>query len=179
MPACDERQYMAGRKAMEVVLHKNTNFYQSLTYALSGFFYAVRHERNLRFHIAAAVGVALFGFFYGLDRIEWAVLVAVFGTVISSELVNTAVENAVDTATREYDPYAKAAKDTAAAAVLVSAAVSVVTGVCIFADTEKIIRTVREIVTTPVDIAVFAVVAAADILFLIFGGIRKSSDGKE
>lgn len=158
-------------------MQRNTNFYQSLTYALSGLFYAMRRERNLRFHLAAASGVALFGFFYGLDRIEWAILVAVFGTVISSELVNTAVENAVDTATHDYHPNAKAAKDTAAGAVLVSALVSLVTGVCIFSDVGRIIYTVKTIVTTPAYIAVFAAVAAVDILFLIFGGIRQN-DGK-
>lgn len=156
-------------------MQRNTNFYQSLTYALSGLFYAIRRERNLRFHIAAASGITLFGFFYGLDRIEWAILAAVFGTVISSELVNTAVENAVDTATHEYHPNAKAAKDTAAAAVLVSAIVSIVTGVCIFSDVQRIISTITMIVTTPSHLAVFIAVAVIDILFLVFGGMKQEN----
>lgn len=151
-------------------MQRNTNFYQSLTYALSGLFYAVRRERNLRFHIAAAFGVTLFGLFYGLDRIEWAVLAAVFASVIASELVNTAVENAVDTATDKYHPNAKAAKDTAAAAVLVSAALSLVTGVCIFSDTARIIYTVKTIVSTPLYLAFFAAAAVLAALFLAFGG---------
>ncbi len=155
-------------------MQKNTNFYQSLTYALCGFFHALRTERNLRFHLVATSGVALFAWFYGLDRIEWAILVAVFGTVISSELVNTAVENAVDTATNEYHPFAKAAKDTAAAAVFISAVVSIITGICIFSDIQKLIYTVQTIVTTPVYLLIFLSVAIVDILFLLFGGIKQN-----
>ena len=156
-------------------MHKNTNFFESLKYAISGFIHAFRNERNLRFHIAAAGGVALFGIFYGLDRTEWTQLFIIFGMVISSELVNTAVENAVDTATREFDRHAKAAKDTAAGAVLISAVVALVAGLFIFSDLHKLIATVKLILSSPLYIFIFAAAAALDILFFVIGG-RKADD---
>lgn len=149
-------------------MKKNTNFYQSLTYALCGFFHALRSERNLRFHLAAASGVVLFAWVYGISRAEWAVLAVVIGMVISGELINTAVENAVDTATDEFNPFAKAAKDTAAAAVLVSAAVSIAVGICIFGDIQKIIHTLATIAATPVYLVLFTTVAVVCVLFVVF-----------
>ena len=52
--------------------------------------------------------------------------------MISLELVNTAVESAVDLVTEERHPLAKKAKDTAAGAVLVSAVFAAVIGLLIF-----------------------------------------------
>lgn len=149
-------------------MRKNTNFYQSFTYALCGFFHAVRNERNLRFHLSAAIGVLLFAWVYKPSNIEWAVLAVTIGTVISAELVNTAVENAVDTATEEFNPFAKAAKDTAAAAVLVSAVVSIITGICIFGNVQRIIHTLKTIAVTPVYLVLFTTTAVVCVLFIAF-----------
>jgi diacylglycerol kinase (ATP) len=51
---------------------------------------------------------------------------------MSLELVNTALEAAVDVATDEWKPLAKKAKDAAAGAVLVSAIMAAVIGLLIF-----------------------------------------------
>lgn len=52
--------------------------------------------------------------------------------VFICEIINTAVEKAVDTATQEYHPFAKIAKDVAAGAVLVAALNSVLIGFLVF-----------------------------------------------
>ena len=49
-----------------------------------------------------------------------------------AEFFNTAIENAVDLVTLEKNPYAKIAKDTAAAGVLVFAIISGIVGLIIF-----------------------------------------------
>lgn len=59
-------------------------------------------------------------------------LVLTVGAVITLELVNTAIERAVDLVTGEFHPLAKAAKDIAAAAVLVAAGLAVIIGVLLF-----------------------------------------------
>ncbi len=54
---------------------------------------------------------------------------------VAMELLNTAVENAVNaSANTKYHPFAKLAKDAAAGAVLAAAVCSVLVGLCLFAD---------------------------------------------
>jgi len=59
-------------------------------------------------------------------------LVMVIAIVLIAELVNTAVESAVDITTTAYDPLAKVAKDVAAAAVMLAVFAAVVVGYLIF-----------------------------------------------
>ncbi len=76
--------------------------------------------------------VIVFGIMLKISKIEWIICIALFGLVISMELINTAIENTVDLITKENNQQAKIAKDVAAGAVLVSAIVSSVIGLMIF-----------------------------------------------
>lgn len=74
----------------------------------------------MRIHLAgAAVAVGL-GLYCGLERWEWLWIAFSIALVFSAECINTAIERTVDLASegKRY-PLGKAAKDTAAAAVLV------------------------------------------------------------
>lgn len=110
------------------------SFFKAFVYAWQGISHAVRTQRNFRFHIAAAVYVTAFSFFYELTKAEYALLALTFGSVISAELINTAVEAAVDLCSPERNSLAKIAKDTAAGAVLVTAVFAVTVGVLLFGD---------------------------------------------
>ena len=90
-------------------------------------------ERNMRFHIVAAIVVLLVGIYVKLGRSDWLwISVAVF-TVIMAEFVNTMVEAIVDLIVGEqYHPLAKVAKDVASGAVLAAVAFAIVIGVLIF-----------------------------------------------
>ncbi|WP_060787711.1 diacylglycerol kinase family protein [Geobacillus zalihae] len=101
-------------------------------WAWAGMKAAVKEEAHLRFHLAAAVVAFAAGWVVGLSRWEWIVLLMTVGAVIALELVNTAIERAVDLATGEFHPLAKAAKDIAAAAVLSAAGFAVVIGILLF-----------------------------------------------
>ena len=90
----------------------------SFIYAITGIYNAIRTEFNLRFHLVIANLICIFAYFYDLERTGWAALVVTIFTVITAELINTAVERAVDTATTEISPTAKLAKDASAGAVL-------------------------------------------------------------
>lgn len=109
-------------------------FFRAFTYAWQGIVYAVKTQRNLRFHMTAAVYVTAFSFFYGLTRGEYVLLMLTFSSVISAELINTAVEAAVDLCSPEHHRLAKIAKDAAAGAVLVTAIFAVIIGVLLFGD---------------------------------------------
>ncbi|PZD94042.1 diacylglycerol kinase family protein [Paenibacillus sambharensis] len=105
---------------------------RSFGYAASGIVSAVRREPNMRIHLAAAGCVTLLGALLGIARLEWALLLLAMGMVVTAELMNTAVERAVDLNTLEPHPLAKAAKDTAAGAVLAAAVFAAVIGAVIF-----------------------------------------------
>ena len=142
----------------------------SFYYALSGFLWAVKNEKNMRFHIVIANLIVVFAYFYGLSRIEWLALILCVGMVISAELFNTGIEKAVDIATEEIRPLAKAAKDTAAAGVLILAIASILVGVCIFGDFERIQATLIHIFTNAKILIPCLILGIFDILFLICGG---------
>ncbi|MCM1023940.1 MAG: diacylglycerol kinase family protein [Prevotella sp.] len=107
---------------------------KSFLYAFRGISSAVKSQRNMRIHLTAAVYVAGFSFFYDLTRTEYALLMLTFGAVMSCELINTAVEAAVDLCSPEYHKLAELAKDAAAGAVLVSAVFAVIVGILLFGD---------------------------------------------
>lgn len=108
------------------------NFVQSLSFALTGLLHAVRGQPNLRIHVIVATLAVITGFVLRISRVEWAVIALLVAMVIALELLNTAIEAVVDLASPTFHPLAKAAKDTAAAAILVAALGSVVTGLLIF-----------------------------------------------
>ncbi len=99
---------------------------------------AVKTQRNLRFHICAAAAVLICANICEAERVEQILLVLTIGLVIAAELLNSALENAVDLVTEEYNEYAKRAKDIAAAGVLISAAAAFAVGFFVFCDAERI-----------------------------------------
>lgn len=142
----------------------------SFWYAISGIISAIKSEKNLRFHIVIANLVAVFAYFYGISKQQWAVLILTAFAVISAELFNTAIEKAVDTATDEIKESAKFAKDASAGAVLVLAIASLFVGVCLFGDIARIGETLVHIFTHPKILIPCLLLGALDIVFLIFGG---------
>ncbi|WP_336787010.1 diacylglycerol kinase family protein [Paenibacillus sp. MMO-177] len=106
-------------------------FIRSLSFACSGIVLAVRSQRHMKIHTAAAVIVCLLGAFLPLSRLEWAVLLLTISVVFTLEMVNTAIEKTVDLASPGIHPLAKAAKDIAAGAVLVAACCAIIIGLLI------------------------------------------------
>ena len=108
--------------------------FMSFVYAFRGIFRTIANERNLRVHITCVVymvSILLFTDWFTLSRTDWAILMLACGSVIGGEIVNTAIENAVNLASKEYTEYGKIAKDAAAGAVLVSAVFAVIVGIII------------------------------------------------
>ncbi len=104
-------------------------FARAVGFACAGWAYAWRTQPPFRIEVAfavVAVGVAL------TLRTGVAAVVLASALVLVAELVNTAVEAAVDLAAPTPHPLAEAAKDAAAAAVLVAAAGAVAVGMAVF-----------------------------------------------
>ena len=103
----------------------------SFGYALSGLWYAVCTQLNMRIHLSVSVAVLALGLYVRLDWTQWAVLALTIGAVLIAELFNTVAEAALDAATPYYHPLIKIAKDVAAGAVLLTALLSVLVGLLI------------------------------------------------
>jgi diacylglycerol kinase len=103
----------------------------SFGYAISGLWYAVRTQLNMRIHLSVTVAVLALGLYVGLDWTQWAVLALTIGAVLIAEMFNTVAEAALDAATPHYHPLVKIAKDVAAGAVLLTALLSVLVGLLI------------------------------------------------
>lgn len=98
----------------------------SFNHAIEGVVYAIRTQRNMRIHVGAAVVAIIVALLLGVDREGFLAIVFAIGIVFIAELLNTAIEAAVDVATDQYSPEAKVAKDVAAGAVLVASTVAIV-----------------------------------------------------
>lgn len=105
---------------------------KSFNYAVKGILYALIRERNMRIHVLAAGAAVAAGVWLDLSRMEWGLLVITITLVMAVEMINTAVEKTVDIMTGEYHPLAKAAKNVAAGAVLLSAINALVMAYIIF-----------------------------------------------
>jgi len=100
-------------------------------YAIQGIIYATKVERNFQVHIVCGIVVSALSIILKINITEWLfIIISIFG-VLALELVNSALERAVDLSTKEIKPLAKQAKDLAAAAVLIYAIMSVIIGVVI------------------------------------------------
>ena len=111
---------------------RSQSLFQSFNFATEGIVHAVRTQRNLWIHFALAAAVLVAAVGFGASKLELAVLLLAITFVLVAELVNTAVEAAVDVASTSFDPMAKIAKDIAAGAVLVAALNAVAVGYLVF-----------------------------------------------
>lgn len=105
---------------------------ESFLYAFNGIRCAFKSEAHLKFHCCIALLVIVCGFLFQISIMEWIACLLCIGSVISAELINTAIEAVTDLATKESHPLAKKAKDVAAGAVLVSAITAATIGLLIF-----------------------------------------------
>ncbi|WP_234121423.1 diacylglycerol kinase [Clostridium hydrogenum] len=106
----------------------------SFNYAIEGIIYAVRTQLNIRIDFVFALLILTICFFTSLTRVELLIITITITMVISAELINTAIESAIDLTTNYYHPLAKIAKNTAAGGVLVTAINAVIVGFIIFWD---------------------------------------------
>ena len=105
---------------------------KSFAYAFNGLRSALKTERNLRIHIVAMCLAVILGLYLGLTTIEWGLIIFAIGFVFFAELINTAIERLGDEAANgQYKKAVKNAKDTAAAAVMLSALIALIIGILV------------------------------------------------
>jgi diacylglycerol kinase (ATP) len=111
---------------------KAPSILESFNYAFEGIIHVLRTQRNMRIHLVVAAAVLVLAFAVGVSKFELIALLLAIAFVLIAEMVNTALEHAIDVATTSFDPMAKLAKDIAAGAVLIATATAVAIGYVVF-----------------------------------------------
>ncbi|MBT8195772.1 MAG: diacylglycerol kinase family protein [Bacteroidia bacterium] len=104
----------------------------SFKYAFEGLSTLFKSEPNALIHLLAVLVVVFFGIFFEINKQEWIIVLLLFALVFISELFNSAIEYLSDIITTDHHPLIKKIKDMAAAAVLISALISLAIGLIIF-----------------------------------------------
>ena len=105
---------------------------ESFNFAIEGIIHVLRTQRNMRIHFAIAMGVLVAALAFDVSRLELIALLLAIAFVLIAEMVNTAIEAAVDVASTSFDPMAKLAKDIGAGAVLIAAVNAIAVGYLVF-----------------------------------------------
>ncbi len=117
---------MSRRRALTLI--------DSFNYAIEGLIHVLRTHRNMRIHFAVAIVVMVAAVWKGVNRFELIALILAIAFVLVAEMINSAIEQAIDVATTSFDPLAKLAKDIAAGAVLIAAITAVAVGYLVFSN---------------------------------------------
>jgi diacylglycerol kinase len=112
-------------------MHKQSGFYRSLGYALQGLRQSL-HQSNMRTHVLITLLVIVAGIYAKLPLTEWILILLCIGLVITTELLNTAIEYLGDAISESHNPKVGHAKDLAAGAVLWTAVTAGIVGLLIF-----------------------------------------------
>lgn len=109
------------------------NRIKSLGYAVAGWLYMLRRQKNTRIQSVASVIVVALALWLQIDLTSWAILILTITMVWMAEFLNAAVEACVNLATQDYHPMAKVGKDVASAAVLLAVVASILVGLLLLA----------------------------------------------
>lgn len=101
---------------------------ESANNAIEGILHAAQTQRHLRYHFYASGTVLTGSYILGVTRNEFILIALAVIAVLVAEMLNTAVEATVDLLSPEHHERARAAKDIAAGAVLITAFGSAVIG---------------------------------------------------
>ena len=105
---------------------------RTFKFSMDGLIYAYKNEQSMLIHAIGTVVTVALGIIFKIKLSEWAIVFIALGVILASELINTAIEAAVDLCTLEIHPLAKIAKDCGSAATFVLTLVSVVICLLVF-----------------------------------------------
>ena len=140
-------------------------FGHGFVYAWHGICAAVLEERNFRFHLCAALYVFAAAHMAHIDATGVALLAICVFMMLGMELMNSAVERAVDKPDTTHWWSAGAAKDMAAGGVLVTAFGAGVVGICLFGNAAALNAIWTSVTTTPLSTALWVLSLVLAYLF--------------
>ena len=112
---------------------KSQGFSNTFKNARKGFRLVVKSERNLRVHLIVASLVIAMGFVFQFTGVEFCIALIAIANVIVAEMLNTAIEFALDSIYHnKYSKMVGMAKDTSAGAVMFATFISAIIGFILF-----------------------------------------------
>ena len=96
------------------------NFFQSVGYAIEGFWAALKHEPSFREDLLFVAILTPFAIILPVNAVSTAVMIFSLFLIVIAELLNSAVEWTIDDISLEKRPFAKRAKDMGSAAVFLA-----------------------------------------------------------
>lgn len=123
--------------------------FRSFKFALKGIIYTLKNERHMRIHVVASLCVFILSLFFNLSAEKYILLFLTIAMVMTAEMINSSIECVVDIFSKDYNSVAKAAKDMAAGAVLITAGFSVIIGMILFSDINSYVRMFNFFVSYP------------------------------
>lgn len=153
-------------------MEKLKALFKSFFYAARGIVSTIRTERNMRIHLVCVTymfSILLLTDWFRLERSDWCALIIASALVLSGEVVNTAIENAVNLSTTEYNEFAKKAKDAGSGAVLINAVFAVIVGLVVLLQPEAFKAMYLYFCENPLMLLLFALSIAPATLFIFFG----------
>jgi diacylglycerol kinase (ATP) len=156
----DEQQHDRPRRAHAPAPGRAPTLLDSFNYAFEGIIHVLRTQRNLRIHFLAAIIVFAAAVAAGVTRLELIALLLAIAFVLVAEMINSAIEGAIDVSTTSFDPNAKLAKDIAAGAVLISSITAVAVGYLVFegAAADRTARILDRVRNAPAEVTLVALV---------------------
>ena len=76
--------------------HGPKRLINSFKYAIQGLVYAFKKEQNMLIHVIICITVIALGILLKISYFEWLICFILFGLVMSTELINSAIEALVD-----------------------------------------------------------------------------------
>lgn len=100
--------------------------------AFRGLWFGIAGQSSFAVHFAVAAVVVAVGLWFRVALWEWCVLVLAITSVLTTELLNSALEWLVPAVTEDYDPHIRTALDVASAAVFTAALGAAAVGAIVF-----------------------------------------------
>lgn len=112
---------------------KSQGFGNTFKNARKGFRLVMKSEMNIRVHIVISFCVLFMAYILKFTALEYCLLLFVIALVIVSEMLNTAIEFALDSIYHnKYSRMVGMAKDISAGAVMFASVISIIIGLILF-----------------------------------------------
>lgn len=107
-------------------------FIKAFVYAFNGLIIFFKNETNGRLQLIAALAAIALSAFLKISVNEWLCIIICISSVISLEMINSAIEKLCNMINPEFHPAIKIIKDISAASVLWASFFSAIIGTIIF-----------------------------------------------
>lgn len=103
-----------------------------LKYSLNGIKSYAEDGKSFIIYVFCSFLEIFLGFVFGINGLEWILIIVILGIILAVELINTGIESTCDAITKEYNEYIRIAKDCGSAATFIIFIVAVILNIIIF-----------------------------------------------